>query len=91
MATYAIGDVQGCYDELVELLELRSQLDFAEVIVAGALARRESRGAHSRTDFPARDDAGWLAHSFARRGPDGPAFDYAPVRITRHRPKERTY
>ncbi|HQM53626.1 MAG: succinate dehydrogenase flavoprotein subunit [Candidatus Aureabacteria bacterium] len=77
--------------ELVELLELRSLLDFAEVIVAGALARRESRGAHSRTDFPARDDAGWLAHSFARRGPDGPAFDYAPVRITRHRPKERTY
>ncbi|MEI6634204.1 MAG: hypothetical protein WCP22_10360 [Chlamydiota bacterium] len=77
--------------ELVELLELRSLLDFTEVIVAGALARRESRGAHSRTDYPARDDAGWLKHSFARRGPDGPVFDYAPVRITRHQPKERKY
>lgn len=77
--------------ELVELLELRSLLDFTEVIVMGARARRESRGAHFRTDYPARDDAGWLRHSFARRGADGPVFDYAPVRITRHQPKERKY
>ncbi len=77
--------------ELVEALELRSLLDFSEVIVAGALARTESRGAHFRSDYPARDDAAWLKHSFARRGPDGPLFDYAPVRITRYQPGERKY
>jgi succinate dehydrogenase / fumarate reductase flavoprotein subunit len=77
--------------ELVEILELRSLLDFSEVIVAGALARKESRGAHYRTDYPRRDDAEWLKHSLARRGPDGPIFDYTPVRITRYEPKERKY
>jgi succinate dehydrogenase / fumarate reductase flavoprotein subunit len=75
----------------VEILELRSLLDFSEVIVAGALARKESRGAHYRTDYPRRDDAEWLKHSLARRGPDGPIFDYTPVRITRYEPKERKY
>ena len=77
--------------ELVELLELRSLLDFTELIVAGALARKESRGAHSRKDFPKRDDAGWLKHTFAWKGPDGPVFDYKPVRITRYKPEERKY
>jgi len=76
---------------LVELLELRSLLDFSEVIVSGALARKESRGAHYRTDYPARNDADWLRHSFARRGEEGPVFDYRPVRITRYEPRERKY
>jgi succinate dehydrogenase / fumarate reductase flavoprotein subunit len=43
----------------------------AAAVVAGALAREESRGAHQRTDHPARDDARWLAHTVARRGGDG--------------------
>jgi succinate dehydrogenase / fumarate reductase flavoprotein subunit len=77
--------------ELVDLLELRSLLDFTELIVAGALARKESRGAHSRKDFPKRDDEGWLKHTFAWKGPDGPVFDYKPVRITRYKPGERKY
>lgn len=77
--------------ELVELLELRSILDFTELIVAGALARKESRGAHSRKDYPARNDAEWLRHTIAWKSPDGPVFDYTPVRITRYQPKERTY
>ena len=80
-----------CNTELVELLELRSLLDFTELIVRGALAREESRGAHYRTDYPKRDDAHWLKHSLARKGPEGPVFDYTPVRITRYQPKERKY
>ncbi|MEJ2744116.1 MAG: succinate dehydrogenase flavoprotein subunit [bacterium] len=77
--------------DLVDLLELRSLLDFTELIVAGALARKESRGAHSRKDFPKRDDEGWLKHTFARKGPDGPVFDYKPVKISRYKPQERKY
>ena len=77
--------------ELVELLELRSLLDFTELIAAGALRRAESRGAHFRRDYPARNDAEWLRHTLAWKGPDGPVFDYKPVRITRYQPKERKY
>ncbi len=77
--------------ELVDLLELRSLLDFTELVVAGAIARKESRGAHYRTDYPKRDDENWLKHSFARRGVDGPHFAYRPVRISRYEPKERKY
>ena len=77
--------------ELVEFLELKSLLEFSELIVAGALARTESRGAHYRTDYPERDDAEWLKHSLAKMGPAGPFFSYKPVIITRYQPKERKY
>jgi succinate dehydrogenase / fumarate reductase flavoprotein subunit len=73
--------------DLIQALELGSLLDIAETIVAGALARRESRGAHYRSDFPTRDDADWLKHSLAYHTPDGPALKYAPVTITRFPPK----
>ncbi len=49
--------------DLTEALELGYMLDCAETIVVGALAREESRGAHYRDDFQARDDANWLAHT----------------------------
>jgi succinate dehydrogenase / fumarate reductase flavoprotein subunit len=73
--------------DLIQALELQSLLDVAEAIVAGALAREESRGAHYRSDFPARDDANWLKHTLARRTAEGPALSYAPVTITRFPPK----
>ncbi|MBM4121328.1 MAG: FAD-binding protein [Nitrospira sp.] len=73
--------------DLIQALELQSLLDVAETIVAGAMAREESRGAHYRADFPKRDDATWLQHSIARRTPDGPRLDFAPVTITRFPPK----
>lgn len=73
--------------DLIQALELESLLDLAETIVAGALAREESRGAHYRSDFPARDDANWLTHTLAHRTPDGPRLSYAPVTITRFPPK----
>ena len=51
--------------DLVQAFELQSLLDVAETIVASALARQESRGAHYRSDFPKRDDAQWLKHTVA--------------------------
>jgi fumarate reductase flavoprotein subunit len=78
--------------ELVAALELENMLDLAEAIVHSALERRESRGAHQRTDHPARDDDRYLAHSLAYRVEGGaPRVEYHPVSITRWPPGERVY
>ncbi|HEY5856343.1 MAG TPA: fumarate reductase (quinol) flavoprotein subunit [Aldersonia sp.] len=78
--------------DLVATLELSCMLDVAECIVASALAREESRGAHQRTDFTARDDERYLAHSVVHRGADGrPSISYLPVAITRWPPGQRVY
>jgi fumarate reductase flavoprotein subunit len=78
--------------ELAAWLELDCLLDVGEAIVASALARRESRGAHQRSDHPARDDGRYLAHTLARRRAGGPpAIDFQPVAITRWPPGERVY
>ncbi len=78
--------------ERVAALELGCMLDVAESMVASALAREESRGAHQRTDYPERDDDRYLAHSLASRAADGSCrVDYLPVTITRWPPGERVY
>jgi succinate dehydrogenase / fumarate reductase flavoprotein subunit len=77
--------------DLLEARELGYLLDCAETTVVAALNRTESRGAHSREDFPARDDVNFLAHSLAFAGRDGPTLRYKPVTITRFQPKPRTY
>ena len=77
--------------ELLSVIELGFMLDLAEVIVLGALKREESSGAHSRLDFPERDDAAWLKHTLAYQTPDGPELDYAPVTVTRWQPEKRVY
>ena len=77
--------------DLLEAIELGGLLDLAEVTAAGALARTESRGAHSREDYPQRDDANWLKHTLAYRTEKGIEFRYKPVAITRFEPKPRTY
>jgi succinate dehydrogenase flavoprotein subunit len=78
--------------ELVAALELSAMLDVAEAIVHSAARREESRGAHQRIDFPARDDRRYLAHSLIHRGADGtPTVEYPPVTITRWAPGERVY
>jgi succinate dehydrogenase / fumarate reductase flavoprotein subunit len=77
--------------ELLEAQEMGYLLDIAEVTVAGALARTESRGAHSREDYPERDDKKWLKHTLAYKGKDGPTMKYKSVSITRFEPKPRTY
>jgi fumarate reductase flavoprotein subunit len=76
----------------VAALELSFMLDVADAMVNSALGREESRGAHQRTDFPARDDEGFLAHSLIHRTPDGSGrIEYRPVTITRWPPAERVY
>ncbi len=77
--------------DLIEAIELGYLLDCAEAIVACALAREESRGAHYREDFPQRDDVNWLKHTLVTRTSGGLELSYKPVVITRFQPKERTY
>jgi succinate dehydrogenase / fumarate reductase flavoprotein subunit len=77
--------------ELLEAIELGYLLDLAEVTAESALARTESRGAHSREDYPERDDERWLQHTLAYRTLTGVELRYKPVRITRFEPKPRTY
>ncbi|MFC2052530.1 succinate dehydrogenase/fumarate reductase flavoprotein subunit, partial [Chloroflexota bacterium] len=77
--------------DLVTALEFENLLDLSEVVVAGALVRTESRGAHARRDFTERDDANWLKHTLAYCTPEGPKLDYTPVTITMWQPVERKY
>ena len=80
--------------DLLATIETDHLLTFSEVLVAGALARTESRGAHSRTDFPKRDDGQWLKHTLAHHvAGEGPALSYKTVYIDweRYPPQERKY
>ena len=78
--------------ELIAWFELSFMLDVAESMVESALRRQESRGAHQRTDFPAREDQNYLAHSLVYRSEEGmPRVEYLPVKITRWPPGERVY
>ena len=77
--------------ELLEAFELESLLDLSQATVTGALARKESRGAHSREDYPKRDDANFLKHSLAFKKGDEVELRYKPVSITRFQPQERKY
>jgi fumarate reductase flavoprotein subunit len=78
--------------ELPAALELGFMLDVAEAIVHSGWRREESRGAHQRTDFPARDDQRFLAHSLVYRNPDTSCrVEYLPVTIKRWPPAERVY
>jgi len=77
--------------ELVAALELDFMLDVAETIPYSAMQRRESRGAHYRTDYAKRDDANYLKHSMAYKTTGPPRIEYSPVTITRWKPEERVY
>jgi fumarate reductase flavoprotein subunit len=92
-ASVAVDDHSRAFNtQLVAALELSNMLDVADTIIASALERRESRGAHQRLDFPARDDERFLAHSLVHRGSAGaPQVEYLPVTLTRWPPGERVY
>jgi succinate dehydrogenase / fumarate reductase flavoprotein subunit len=79
--------------ELMEVIELGNLIECSEATIAGALARKESRGGHYRSDFEKRDDVNFLAHTLAyRTEQDGaPDLRYKPVVITEFEPKERKY
>ena len=78
--------------DLLFHIELGYMLDCAEMITKSAIERKESRGAHSRLDFPERNDADWLKHIVLTRQPDGSEkMSYLPVTITEWQPQERKY
>jgi succinate dehydrogenase / fumarate reductase, flavoprotein subunit len=81
-----------CNTELIEALELGHMLDYSVTIVAGALERKECRGAHWRKDHPGRNDTEWLKHTFSWLDDKGNVrLAYRPVTITRFQPEERKY
>ena len=73
------------------VMELDSMFRVAEVVLLGAINRKESRGAHARTDFPTRDDAKFLHHTLAYFDPAEPIMKKHPVTITKYKPVERKY
>lgn len=80
--------------DLFEAFEVGNLLDFSEVMVEGALARQESRGAHFRSDFPKRDDEKWLKHTLAWKTEDGVKLDHTKdvvIYMDRYPPQERKY
>src|SRR5262245_10080587 len=89
----AITDKGAVYNtDLMETVELGYLLDCADALVAGALERTESRGAHYREDHPLRDDANWMKHTLAYREPDGSIrIGFKPVKMGPYIPMERKY
>jgi len=78
--------------EWLTAIELGFTLEVAEAMAHGALARRESRGAHMRIDFEARDDDAFLKHTLARHAGDAaPRIEHQPVTITKSPPRVRHY
>jgi succinate dehydrogenase / fumarate reductase flavoprotein subunit len=87
-----IEDTSKAYNtDLVSALELENMIDLSEVMLTGGIARQESRGAHSRLDYPKRDDENWLKHTLAYHTVEGPKLDYSQVRVTIWKPTERSY
>jgi succinate dehydrogenase / fumarate reductase, flavoprotein subunit len=101
---YDIRDLQDRYQEafivdkgklfntdLILALELGNMLEYSEVIAFSALERKESRGAHSRVDYPNRDDENFLKHTLVHKTPEGPKLSHKNVTITKHKPAKREY
>lgn len=77
--------------EIVAALELRNMLDVGRAVAVSAAQRKESRGAHTRKDFPKRDDANWLHHTLCHFDPAGPRIGKKPVTLGHWVPEERKY
>ena len=71
---------------LREVYEARSMLLTARLVVASALARTESRGAHYRLDYPYRDDRNWLRNIFVQGNEGEIVTTTSPIRLLRHKP-----
>jgi succinate dehydrogenase / fumarate reductase, flavoprotein subunit len=76
---------------LIHTIETGYLLDLADTMVTGAIERTESRGAHSRTDYPERDDENWMKHTLAYLEDDEIRLDYSEVTVTKYQPQVRSY
>jgi succinate dehydrogenase / fumarate reductase flavoprotein subunit len=103
-ATATIKDLRGLYPrvavdhkgkvfntDLMSVIELDYMLDVAQAVCAGANARKESRGAHFRTDMPNRDDENWLKHTLVYKDGEDARVETSDVTITDWTPIERVY
>ncbi|MGZ4883427.1 MAG: succinate dehydrogenase/fumarate reductase flavoprotein subunit, partial [Halobacteriota archaeon] len=81
----------GVNQALIRLLELEGMLVLGEAVARGALARKESRGSHTRTDYPARDDRNFLKHTLVTLRDDVMRVSYEPVTLGVFTPEERVY
>jgi succinate dehydrogenase / fumarate reductase flavoprotein subunit len=77
--------------ELINAWELGNMLELAEIVAVSALNRKESRGGHSREDYPDRDDKDWLKHTLVSVKSGEIKIEYKPVTITKYQPKLRVY
>jgi fumarate reductase flavoprotein subunit len=77
--------------ELIAAMELGAMLDVAEAVANSAAKRNESRGAHTRRDFPTRDDQNFLHHTLCHFDPAGPRIDKKAVTLGKWVPEERKY
>ena len=88
---YVESDSQKFNQALVRTIELRNMLLISEVVARGAIARKESRGSHYRTDFTERKDEEYLKHTAVEKGEEGPELGYSSVNLGRFEVKERDY
>lgn len=87
-----VGDTSHVYNTAFEqYVELGNLLQVSHAIVQGAIARKESRGGHSRRDYPQRNDKDFLKHTLIFKDADGWHTEYKDVVITKYPPKERKY
>lgn len=78
-------------NDLTFALEVGYVTELAQTMAVGAIARTESRGAHSRLDYTERDDENWMKHTLAIKDGDGVRLDYSAVTVTRFAPQVRSY
>ncbi len=77
--------------DMMRTLELEGMVDVALTVALGAIRRKESRGSHSRTDYPTRNDADWLKHTLAYEAEGGPRLADKAVALGTFEPEERKY
>jgi succinate dehydrogenase / fumarate reductase flavoprotein subunit len=77
--------------DMMRTLELEGMVDLALTVALGAIRRKESRGSHSRTDYPTRNDADWLRHTLAYEAEGGPRLADKAVALGTFEPEERKY
>jgi len=87
-----VDDKGGIFNQqLIHTIETGYLIDLADTMVTGAIARTESRGAHSRSDYPERDDENWMKHTLAYLDDNEIRLDYSEVTVTKYEPQVRTY